>query len=231
MTNSQTALIKSILESGEFDSFIGLLEDLHFEAKNSTPYDLDTEKDRYELAKDASSLANSEGGYLVIGLHDEPLRDQRTGRVRALDLFEESALSVARLLGVIKEYVYPPIKNLEIRWIPTAVDNSRGLCYICVPQQAEGKKPFIIVRVFEDSERQKGIVIGITRRVGADNTPMTPHDIYNLVRRGHDPQGQQLTRIEEKLNALGESLASSRGVSVDQDAVIRKRISDIMGDL
>src|SRR5690349_10757351 len=129
MPDSQTARIRSILEGGNFDSFVGLLEDLHFEAKNSTPYDLDTEKGRYELAKDVSALANSEGGYIVIGLHDERLTDQRTDRVRALDLFAEATLSVTQILGVIKDYVYPAIKNLEIRWVASASDSARGVCY------------------------------------------------------------------------------------------------------
>ena len=231
MTNSQTAHIKSILESGEFDSFVGLLEDLEFEAKNSTPYDLDTEKDRYELAKDVSALANSDGGYIVIGLHDEPHPDKSTGSVRALDLFEESALNVGRITGVIKEYVYPAIKGLEVRWVPANADKTRGLSYICVPRQSEDKKMFVIARVFEDSERQKGIVVGIARRVGSGNTPMTPHDVYRLIRRGSDPQGQQLTRIEETLNAVKESLSSPRDLSMDQEILMRKRIHDLLGDL
>lgn len=230
MPVSQTARIKSILESGNLEGFVGLLEDLHFEAKNCTPYDLGTEKGRYELAKDVSALANSEGGYIVIGLHDERVTDQRTDRVRGLDLFEEAALSVTQILGVIKEYVYPALKNLEIRWVASAADSARGLCYIHIPRQSEAKKLFIITSVFADSARQTGGVIGIARRVGADSTPMTAHDLYNLIRRGHDPQGQQLTRIEEKIDALSESRLSSRGPSIDQEVLLRKRMEDLLGE-
>lgn len=231
MAESQRAHIKFILESGEFGLFVGLLEDLHFEAKNSTPYDLSTEKGRYELAKDVSALANSDGGYIVIGLHDERQRDQPTGRVSALDLFEESASDVGAIRGVIKEYVYPVIRDLEIRWVPTNADQSRGVCYVCVPQQPDEKKLFIIARVFEDSEVQKGVVFGIARRVDAANTPMTANDLYTLIQRGHDPRGQQLTRIEDKLNTLTERLSTRGDVPVDLEALMRKRIDDVLGDL
>lgn len=56
----------SILTSGDFAKLEGVIEDTQIEFK-ATPYQLDQESAKHELAKDVSALANSHGGIILIG--------------------------------------------------------------------------------------------------------------------------------------------------------------------
>lgn len=66
--------ILSILESGNFDELLGLIENHWLEFKQE-PYRLNTELGKIKLSKDVSSLANVEGGYILIGLKEIKRRD------------------------------------------------------------------------------------------------------------------------------------------------------------
>src|SRR2546425_7708920 len=77
--------IKSLLEAGELDRLIGRVESTVFEAKGPRPYDFTQAFGRWELAKDVASFANSDGGFIIIGLAHERLAGQDMDRVSALD--------------------------------------------------------------------------------------------------------------------------------------------------
>lgn len=59
------AEVAAILQSGDFTRLLGGLEDDHLECK-SAPYNLDQEREKMELAKDVSALANADGGIILI---------------------------------------------------------------------------------------------------------------------------------------------------------------------
>ncbi len=65
MNNVSEVLEK--LAAKQFDALIGVSEAAWLDAKES-PYILDTLKQKLELAKDVSALANSAGGVIVLGL-------------------------------------------------------------------------------------------------------------------------------------------------------------------
>ena len=58
----------AILAARDFNQFIGLAENQHFEVKSAS-YDLAQAAGRFELAKDVAALATTEGGYLIAGLN------------------------------------------------------------------------------------------------------------------------------------------------------------------
>jgi len=58
--------VNSILSRGTFSELISTVEHALFECKNGL-YDTKTLNGKIELAKDISVLANSSGGYLLIG--------------------------------------------------------------------------------------------------------------------------------------------------------------------
>ena len=60
------AEIQDILTRGAFDELTGALENEFFEAK-SEPWDLSSERGKFDLAKDVSSLANGRGGLILVG--------------------------------------------------------------------------------------------------------------------------------------------------------------------
>jgi predicted HTH transcriptional regulator len=78
--------IRRILSSGEFDNLIGRSEDDQLEFKKS-PYQLEDKRQKAELAKDVSSMANVRGGIILIGVetHQDPaLSFEVATRIRSL---------------------------------------------------------------------------------------------------------------------------------------------------
>ena len=59
-----------ILMSGEFDQFVGVRESIEVEFKRE-PYRLEQDDQKFELAKDASAMANAAGGVIVIGVRTQ----------------------------------------------------------------------------------------------------------------------------------------------------------------
>ena len=47
--------IRKVIESGDFNQFLGRAEDAFLEVKGPAPYDLGLPSGRYELAKDVSA--------------------------------------------------------------------------------------------------------------------------------------------------------------------------------
>lgn len=61
------AQLTDLITNRRFTELVGQTETNLLEAK-SGPYQLGQDKDKSELAKDVSALANHEGGYLIMGL-------------------------------------------------------------------------------------------------------------------------------------------------------------------
>lgn len=62
--------VRFILKSGHFNELIGTVEDEHLECK-AAPYQLQSEHQKQELAKDVAGLANAGGGIILIGVRTE----------------------------------------------------------------------------------------------------------------------------------------------------------------
>ena len=83
--------VEGILEKlfeGDFDSILGAVESSWLEAKGG-PYILQNDRQKLELAKDVTALANSNGGIILIGF--ETVRDlnaagERVGVVKTFPL-------------------------------------------------------------------------------------------------------------------------------------------------
>ena len=100
------------LAATQFDALIGVSEGVWLDAKE-TPYLVETLKQKLELAKDVSAMANSVGGLIVLGFDTE--RDVLTAGERISDVkpFPLAMIDSDRYRKVIQEYVYPPL-DVEI---------------------------------------------------------------------------------------------------------------------
>lgn len=212
--------IAAALATGNLKLLIGMKEDLWFEAKTAAGYDLDTAHGRYELAKDVAAFANSDGGYLVIGLRTTRLVEESTDQVTQLDLQLQTALPESRYAGVIREYIRPTIVGLEVRWLGSAEAPAVGVMAIAIPRQEESRKYFLTGRVVEGTELVEQAVVGIFRRVNSGNDPLTMTQLYQLTQSGKSPMAERLSRIEARLDA---AISDSRAV-VDARTQLEQRI-------
>src|SRR5439155_17792097 len=125
---------------------------------------------RWELAKDVASFANSDGGFIIIGLAHERLAGQDMDRVSALDLIEESVFEAHRYESIVREYVDRKISGLQARWIEHKSSPGRGVGVIHIPPQSNDAKPFLLKQLDESGQTHQ-LVFGIVSRKGAHSVP------------------------------------------------------------
>lgn len=219
------AQVAEILSRAAFQEFVGLEEGDEFEVKGEV-YDLTRANDRYELSKDVAGLANGLGGYLLIGLQHDRIPTASIDFVSGLSLVAEASFDVGQYGGVIRENVFPQVKELEVSWLSGATDE--GLGVIHVPPQPEDLRPFLVARLVEDDEPVKQIVFGLPYRSFGDTTPLSKQQLHEYVRRGMRSQMQRLVAIEEKLDFLLEAQAASRAEATG--TTLADRLNDITED-
>ncbi len=217
--------IKSILDARQFQTLIGQDEDSWFEAKGRHPYDFATPAGRYELAKDVSSFANADGGFLIIGLITTPLAEAHTERVISYDLCTQEEFVVAQYQGLIKEYVYPQIKNLNVYWAPVNEEATQGLGVIEVPAQNSKLKYFLTAKVVEAGTQIRQIVFGLAKRTNNTNDPLTAAELYRHMQDGKHTVPQTLARLEGKIDGLIQAQARPDTPQTSRDELYADRIA------
>src|SRR5260370_41826673 len=106
MNNAQKVLDK--LAAGEFNALIGIAESVWLDAKEC-PYVLDTMKQKLEIAKDVSALANAVGGIIVLGF--DTTRNPLTSgeHISEVRRFPICMVDPDRYRKIVHEYIYPPL--------------------------------------------------------------------------------------------------------------------------
>src|SRR5262249_44799703 len=196
---------EALIEAGELDRLIGCVEGSVFEAKGPRPYDFSQAFGRWELAKDVASFANSDGGFIIIGLVHEQLAEQDTDRVSALDLIEESTFESHRYKSIVSEYVDGKISGLQVKWVQHKNIPGRGVGVIHVPPQSNDAKPFLLKQL-DESGKTRQLVFGIISRKGAHSVPSTVEELRRALSHGTSNTATRLTRIEEQLANMHDQL-------------------------
>ncbi len=141
---------------------MGCKEDQWFDAKRAPGYDLNNASGRFELAKDVSSFANAEGGYLIIGLSTSARDAEQTEAVAELDLFPEAEFNAGAIRGVLREYLYPELKELDVKWVEASHLAGQGVGVIFVPPSPEHDRRFVLMKKeIEGDTNLRHIVFGI----------------------------------------------------------------------
>jgi len=196
--------IEEIIISRNLNKFLGQKENNIFEAKGMTAYDITVPSGRFEISKDISSMANSDGGYMVFGLKHEPAVDERTDVVTELELFSEAECHISSYLGIAKDGIYPKIDGIRGEWVEDINQTGLGVGYIFIPPQIEQKKYFLITKLIEEGEEQKGIIVGIIKRVKADSVPFSVQELYGMMQNGKGEIAKRLYSIESKIDHLSK---------------------------
>jgi schlafen family protein len=198
--------LMAVLDAGDFDQLVGTIEHQRVEFKEQ-PYNLETRRGLYELAKDVSGLANADGGVLVIGVRTRKNVVTRADVVDRIGAFARDGLDEGRYLDVLRARVYPTIENIEIEWKPSAADPGVGVYAIVIPPQPEERKFFLIRQPVEEGEEEEdrtpGYMVGLALRRGADVEPERLEDIYLRLRDGRNIF-PRLDEIDARLGAIEE---------------------------
>jgi hypothetical protein len=176
--------IIAILESGSFDGLIGVVEDDHFECK-AEPYRLEEEHQKLELAKDVSALANAHGGIILIGAQTEVDSTRATDVVKKFRLIPDTRINISQYEDVIRTWVYPPIRDLEIRKFDSSSDPALGLVGIMVGDQEQTWRPYLMTRSIEQSGKVSTTLFGYAERGSGKSAPMSVQQLHTLLRDGY----------------------------------------------
>jgi len=121
--------VNSILSRGTSSELISTVEHALFECKNGL-YDTKTLNGKIELAKDISVLANSSGGYLLIGPATKKNPLHQGDEVISVSEFASSVFHLDTYRDILSAFIYPPITDLKIQWHSSSVDPAKGIASI-----------------------------------------------------------------------------------------------------
>ncbi|MBU0578908.1 ATP-binding protein [Patescibacteria group bacterium] len=171
--------IEKIIESGNPSGFLGVIETSYFEFREKPYYPdnehntVSREKSRLELLKDFSSVANSGGGYVVIGL--KPKLDPSKFNLEFVDEVKgvkQESIKLQSWLDTLSSFLTPSFQSgfLNYGFIGS---KENQVFWLKVPDAKDiGCYPFILNKdqwVTEDNSLLHGRLLGVYFRDGAEN--------------------------------------------------------------
>src|SRR6185369_1871037 len=107
-------------------------------------YDLSSEAQKIEIAKDVTSFANAYGGFIILGIATQKSQTHFSDEITTLKPFESKIFDTNQHHNILNSWVYPKLDDVRIEWIPESLGSDRGFGVITIPSQPAKKKPFLI---------------------------------------------------------------------------------------
>jgi hypothetical protein len=209
------AEVEAVLSSGRFDDLLGGVEDSRLECK-AAPYQLEQERQKMELAKDVSALANADGGILLIGVQTERNPVHFGDEIRRVGAFPQNLVDITQYLKVVGEWIYPQIRGITAKWHPSANNDGTGIVSIEVPQDAGQERPYLVGKLVEDTTgKVMGSHFGFFERVQADAKPMSFQELRERLKDGF-----RFSTIDERMRGVEEGLAKLVGTAIQKARLI-----------
>ena len=187
--------VSAILESGQFATLLGGMEDEHFECK-SAPYQLQQEREKMELAKDVSALANADGGFILIGMQTEEEPTYHGDIIRRVNMARDR-VDFTQYQNVISDWVLPSVPGLKFAWHASVENVDEGIVSIFIPQEASRERPFLVGKVVEDSGKIVGSYVGYFERTRDNVTAMKPGELRERLKGG-----QRFAELDTRLGNI-----------------------------
>jgi hypothetical protein len=197
------AEVVQIVESGEFDGLIGIIEDEHNEFKEQPYLPLNDER-KMEFAKDVSALANSHEGIIVIGPRTgRPDASRPQDEVTHVSTFPVGLVNIEQYHQVLEGgLVFPVPENVDIRWYPSRDDAAAGIVAIHVPAQRPNNKPFLTTKTLNQDDRLSERYFGLFERRRANASPLSVQEVHGWLRAGRAGTTPELLDVVARLEAL-----------------------------
>lgn len=210
--------LQKIIEEKNFDALLGQPEDENFECKGE-PYNVSIEKGKRELAKDISSFANGNGGYVFIGLKTKKSLFHSVDKVDIIKPFSEALLNSSQYHDILRYWVYPEIENIDIRWIKANKNKDKGIVIITIPKQKETNKPFLITKTLDENKNKKvEIIFGYSIRKRDTTQSLSVHDLQKNISIGLHYK-QNLENKLEDIKSLVEYIAGGNRSQIENDTM------------
>lgn len=202
--------LEEIINSGEFNRLKGKYENDWFDCKKE-PYRLLIEKDKQELAKDISSFANVEGGYILLGAKTRGDEAHSGEQITEISPFGKNLVDIEQNIKIIESGIYPNIEGLNIDWYPDREDDTKGLVLIKIPSQNSSLKPFLTKKVWNGGKIAETI-FGLFQRRGDKSLHYELGDLHRLIQLGQQYEKNMQGRFDAlELMIQGVTKNSSSG--------------------
>lgn len=175
--------VLAIVRAGHFEKLKGYVEDDQVECK-SAPYQLSGDDQRFELAKDVTSLANAKGGVILIGVQTEKDEELSADVVNGVSPFEKTLLNISQYRDILAHWVYPGLQKLKIEWIPSASNQNLGIVVIDVGNQDQMWRPFLVTKATKDNGKASSVIFAYAERNLDRSAPMGVQQLHLLLRDG-----------------------------------------------
>ena len=188
------------LAAGDFGALIGTAESVWIDAKDR-PYVLQSTKQKLELAKDVSAMANAVGGIVVLGF--DTTRDATTSgeRISAVKQFPVAMVNADQYRKIVHEYVHPPL-DILVRVFEAADGKGVGAIVVERPTN-KTNKPYIVSNMIDDKGHVIGAHFGFFER---------KQDVIPTLSAARIQQqlaaGQQWKSIEQRLQTIETNIAA-----------------------
>jgi hypothetical protein len=198
MTSPKEVLEK--LEAGDFTALVGLVESHWLDAKE-TPYILDTQKQKLELAKDVTAIANASGGIIVIGYDCEKEPTTSGERICEVKEFPLKLVDPDKWNQILADLVHPATHGVKV--LVFVGQNDKGVAAIVIDGAAMTEKPYIVSKMIDEEGANIGSYFGYFQRKG-DTTPT----ISSARIQQQLSAGMQWSSIDQRLQAIEANLAA-----------------------
>ncbi|MGW6009220.1 AlbA family DNA-binding domain-containing protein [Streptomyces sp. NPDC055210] len=181
---SRSALIES-LTAGRPDDLLGEAETSWLDFKRS-PYNLASEKGKFELCKDVAAFANAHGGLLVLGVTAEKKSNQALEVATSFHPFPQERADVVQYVDVLNEYLRPRIE-ISHHWYRDPGRSTAGtdLYYLVLEVEPlpELSRYVLVRKLINDKDKlAEGLAISV--RHGDRTVYMPSEDVYQLINEG-----------------------------------------------
>jgi hypothetical protein len=216
---AQEITVEQVLEvmiAGDFAALIGKAENERIEFKGAL-YQLATMREKIELAKDVSALANLGGGIVVMGIGTSIAEDRPYEVAERVRCFPEKDFNVKQYEDVIAQFIYPKV-DTQIKWAPSATGKDKGVAYIYVPESQPAPKPFLTTCVLQENDRVLGNVVGFFQRQGPRVVHWSAEEIHHALRDGIRFD-QYLSQVHRMLGKMVSGVRMPRHGSVAEKSI------------
>ena len=175
--------LELIIEKCEFDTLKGKCESEFFDCK-TVGYKLSEEEEKYELAKDVSSFANANGGFIFIGINTKKNEFRDCDEIRKICAFEQGKCKKSQYSDVVRTWIYPSINGINFKWYLIDENSDKGIFIIKIPVQRKDLKPFLIKRTPKESGGISTVLFGYSERKQDRSLSKKVEELQVLLRDG-----------------------------------------------
>ncbi len=223
--------LEKIINEGDFNHLIGKIENDFFDCKREIYY-LQNKKAIIELAKDVSSFANLNGGYILIGPKTDPSITHFGDEVTEISLLDQNLVNPAHYIDIIKNWIYPnEIDGIKIYWKASKDNHNKGIVVIEIPPQKDSSKPFLINRIVEvKNNKMSEIIFGYAERREDKSDHKSVKDVHKIMRDGllYDKKIEnRFNNLESIVQSFSKKRSEEEQKAKDGD-LINKRVDEIL---